>query len=149
MTLIERIDSDLKTAMKNRDEIRLSVLRMLKSDIKYKAIDTGDDLSEEDAIAVLSSASKKRSEAIEEYRRGGREELAERESAELDIIKEYLPQQLSEDELKEIVTKSIKETGAVSLKDLGAVMKDLMPKVRGRADGKTVNIVVKSILQGE
>ena len=149
MTLIERIDTDLKTAMKSKDELRLGVLRMLKSELKYKAIDTGNDLSEEDTIAVLSSASKKRNEAMEEYRRGGREDLAERELAEYQIIKEYLPEQLSEDELKSLVKKSIEETGAVSMKDLGTVMKELMPKVRGRADGKTVNIVVRSILQGE
>jgi uncharacterized protein YqeY len=149
MTLVEKIDSDLKTAMKNKDEIRLMVLRMLKSDLKYKAIDTGDDLSEEDTIAVLSSAAKKRGEAIEEYRRGGREDLAQKEQAEYEIIKEYLPEQLSEVELKELIKNAISETGAVSIKDLGTVMKALMPKVRGRADGKTVNIVVRSVLQGE
>lgn len=149
MTLIEKIDSDLKTALRNKDEIRLNVLRMLKSELKYKAIDTGDDLSEEDTIAVLSSAAKKRNEAIEEFRRGGREDLVKQETAEYEIIKEYLPEQLSEDELKEIVKNKIAETGAVSINDLGMVMKALMPEVRGRADGKTVNFVVRSVLQGE
>ncbi len=149
MTLIEKIDSDLKTALKNRDEVRLNVLRMLKSELKYKAIDTGNDLSEEDAIAVLSSAAKKRSEAIEEFRRGGREDLVKQETAEYEIIKEYLPEQLSDVELEDIVKQTIAETSAVSIKDLGNVMKALMPKVRGRADGKTVNIAVRNILQGE
>ena len=149
MTLVEKINSDLITAMRNKDELRLNVLRMLKSELKYKAIDTGDDLSEEDATAVLSSAAKKRSEAVQEYRKGGREDLAEQETAESEIIKEYLPEQLSEDVLKDLVENTIAETGAVSIKDLGTVMKAFMPRVRGRADGKIVNIVVRNILQGE
>lgn len=149
MTLVEKINSDLISAMKSRDELRLKVLRMLKSELKYKAIDTGQDLSDEDAIAVLSSAAKKRHEAVGEYRRGGRDDLAEQEMAESEIIKEYLPEQLSEDELKQLVEKAVAETGADSIKDLGMVMKALMPQVRGRADGKSVNIVVRSILQGE
>ncbi|UCC78793.1 MAG: GatB/YqeY domain-containing protein [Candidatus Zixiibacteriota bacterium] len=149
MTLIEKIDSDLKAALKNKDEVRLNVLRMLKSELRYKTIDTGNDLSEEDAMAVLSSAAKKRSEAIEQFQRGGREDLVKQETAEYEIIKEYLPEQLSDGELEDIVKKTIAETSAVSIKDLGTVMKALMPKVRGRADGKTVNIAVRNILQGE
>lgn len=149
MTLVEKINSDMISAMKSKDEIRLKVLRMLKSELKYKAIDTGKELSDDDAIAVLSSAAKKRNEAVTEYRRGGREDLAEQEIAESEIIKEYLPEQLSEDELKKLVEKAVAETGAESMKDLGAVMKALMPQVRGRADGKSVNIVVRNILQGE
>jgi uncharacterized protein YqeY len=149
LTLIEKIDSDLKTAMKNRDEVRLQVLRMLKSDLKYKAIEVGRDLTPEDLLAVLSSAAKKRNEAADEYRRGAREDLAGKEIAELEVIKEYLPEQLSDDDLKALVKRKIAETGAASINDLGIVMKALMPEVRGRADGKTVNIVVRSILQGE
>ena len=149
MTLVEKINSDLISAMKNKNEERLKVLRMLKSELKYKAIDTGEDLSDDDAIAVLSSAAKKRNEAVEEYRRGGRDDLAEQELAESEIIKEYLPEQLSENELKQLVERAVAETGAGSMKDLGAVMKALMPQIRGRADGKSVNIAVRSILQGE
>lgn len=149
MTLVEKINSDLINAMKSKDEVRLNVLRMLKSELKYKAIDSGQDLSDEDAVAVLSSAAKKRNEAAEEYGRGGRDDLAEQEMAESEIIKEYLPEQLSEDELKQLVEKAVAETGADSMNDLGAVMKSLMPQVRGRADGKSVNIAVRSILQGE
>jgi uncharacterized protein YqeY len=149
MTLVEKINSDLISAMKSKDEVRLKVLRMLKSELKYKAIDAGQDLSDDDAVAVLSSAAKKRNEASEEYRRGGRDDLAEQEMAEFEIIKEYLPEQLSEDELKQLVEKAVAETGADSMNDLGAVMKSLMPQVRGRADGKSVNIAVRSILQGE
>jgi uncharacterized protein YqeY len=149
VTLVEKIDSDLIAAMKDKDEVRLNVLRMLKSELKYKAIDTGNDLSDDDVVAVLSSAAKKRNEAIDEYRKGGREDLAGQELAEFEIIKEYLPEQLSEEELRGLIEETFAETGAVSIKDLGTVMKSLMPKVRGRADGKTVNIVVRNMLQGE
>ena len=149
MSLVGKINADLIAAMKSKDEVRLNVLRMLKSELKYKAIDTGNDLSDEEAIAVLSSAAKKRSEAIDEYRRGGREDLVNQEIAEFEIIREYLPEQFSEEELKGLVDKTIAETSAVSMKDFGTVMKSLMPKVRGRADGKTVNVVVRNILQGE
>ena len=149
MTLIEKIDSDLKAALKNKDQVRLQVLRMLKSDLKYKAIEIGKDLASEDILAVLSSAAKKRNEAAEEYKRGGREDLADNEIAEYQVIKEYLPEQLSEDELRALIKEKIAETGAASVNDLGAVMKALMPEIRGRADGKAVNIVVRSILQGE
>lgn len=149
MTLVEKINSDLIGAMKSRDEVRLKVLRMLKSELKYKAIDTGQNLSDDEAVAVLSSAAKKRKEATDEYRRGGRDDLAEQEMAESEIIQQYLPEQLSEDELTKLVEKAVAETGAESMKDLGAVMKVLMPQIRGRADGKSVNIAVRSILQGE
>lgn len=135
--------------MKNRDESRLRVLRMLKSDLRYKAIETGKELTSEDILGVLSSAAKKRNEAADEYRRGGREDLAGNEMEEYQVIKEYLPEQLSEDKLKALVKQKIEETGAASITDLGIVMKALMPEVRGRADGKTVNIVVRSFLQGE
>ena len=149
MTLIEKIDTDLKAALKGKDQLRLQVLRMLKSDLKYKAIELGKDLSSEDILAVLSSAAKKRNEAAEEYRRGGREDLAGNEIAEYQVIKTYLPEQLSEDELKALIRKKVAETGAASVNDLGVVMKALMPEIRGRADGKAVSIAVKEILQGE
>lgn len=149
MSLSERVDSDIKTAMKKRDDVRLVVLRMLKSELKYKSMDTGRDLSDEDAIAVLSSAAKKRSDAILEYRKGGREDLEKLESKELEILKEYLPEQLSESDLKILVEKAVVETGASSVNDLGIVMKTLMPNVRGRADGKTVNNVVRTVLQSK
>lgn len=149
MSISERVDSDIKTAMKKRDDVRLVVLRMLKSEFKYKSMDTGRDLSDEDAIAVLSSAAKKRSDAIVEYRKGGREDLEKLESKELEILKEYLPEQLSESELKGLVEKAVVETGASSVNDLGIVMKTLMPRVRGRADGKTVNNVVRTVLQSK
>jgi uncharacterized protein YqeY len=149
MKLTERFDTDLKAAMKARDEIRLGVLRMLKSDLRYKQIELGHDLSDEEVIAVLSTAAKRRREAIDEYSRGGRQDLMDTERAELDIINVYLPEQLSQEELNELIDKAITESGAITNKDIGNVMKVLMPLVRGRADGKAVNASVRVKLDGK
>ncbi len=110
MKTIERLDSDLKDAMRARDEVGLLVLRMLKSDLKYKQIELGRELSEEEALTVLSSAAKKRKESIEEYGRGNRQDLVEKEQAELEVISRYLPEQLSAEELYGLVDKAIAET---------------------------------------
>ncbi len=136
----------MKSAMKAKDSLRLSVLRMLKSELKYKQIDLGRDLTEEDAIAVFSTAAKKRLEASEEYKKAGRDDLSRQELAEHEVVREFLPQQLSDGELNELVAQAIVESGASSIKDLGLVMKVLMPRVRGRADGKAVNTAVKAKL---
>jgi uncharacterized protein YqeY len=146
MTLVERIDVQLKEALKTRDNERLQTLRMLKSDLQYKQIELGHELTDDEIVAVLSSAAKKRSEAIEEFRKGGREDLEKKERAEYEIIKEFLPRQLSSEELDELIENTIAETGASSMKDIGEVMKVLMLRVRGRADGKAVNIAVKAKL---
>jgi hypothetical protein len=149
MGIPERLDEDLKTAMKSRDDLRVQVLRMLKSDLRYKKIELARELTDEDAIAVLSSSVKKRRDSIEEFRRGGREDLATAEAAEITIIQGYLPEQLSEEEVYALVDKAIAQTGARTIKDLGAVMKILMPDVRGRADGKIVNTAVRARLEGK
>lgn len=149
MGLAEKIDDNLKAAMKAKDQTRLTTLRMLKSDIKYKAIEKGDVLSEEEIIGVLSTASKKRNEAIAEYQRGGREDLVSGERAELEIIKEFMPAQLSAEELNRLIVGAIDKAGAASIADLGAVMKLLMPDVRGRADGKAVNEAVREKLMNK
>ncbi len=146
MVFLEKIDGDLKAAMKGKDEVRLKTLRMLKSDLIYKGKERGGDLTDEDILAVLTSAAKRRTEAIEEYRRGGRDDLVAEESAEFEIIKEFLPDQLSTEELNELVDSAIADTDASSVRDLGAVMKLLMPEVKGRADGKAVNIAVREKL---
>lgn len=147
MNISERIDNDLKAAMKSKDELRLSVLRMLKSDIRYKQIAVRHELSDDEVIAVLAAAAKSRKDAEEEYRRGGRQDLADKEVAELEIIQGYLPEQLSTEELRSLVDKAIAQANAASIKDLGLVMKVLMPEVRGRADGKVVNAAVRTRLQ--
>ena len=149
MGILERLDEDLKTAMKSKDDLRIQVIRMLKSDLRYKKIELGRDLTDEDSIAILGSAVKKRHDSIEQYTRGGREDLASSEAAEVIIIKVYLPEQLSEEDVIALVDKAVTQTGARTIKDIGAVMKVLMPDVRGRADGKVVNAVVKARLEGK
>ena len=146
MALMEKIDAQLKEASKARDNERLQTLRMWKSDLQYKQIEFGHELTDDEVVAVLSSAAKKRSEAIEEYRKGGREDLEKKEHAEYKIIREFLPRQFSSEELDELIEKTIAGTGASSMKDLGEVMKILMPRVRGRVDGKAVNIAVRAKL---
>jgi hypothetical protein len=143
------MDEDLKGAMKSKDELKIQVLRMLKSDLRYKEIELGRELTDEEVIAVLSSGVKKRRDSVEEYRRGGREDLASSEAAEISVIQGYLPEQLSEEELLALVDKAIAQTDARTIKDMGAVMKALMPEIRGRADGKTVNIAVRAKLEGK
>lgn len=146
MKFLERIDDGLRKAMKAGEKDRLETLRMLKSDLKYKQIELGRELSEDDIISVLSAAARKRSEAMEEYRRSGREDLRQKEFIESEIIKEFLPELIPPEELEELIDGAIIETGASSPKDLGDVMKVLMPRVRGRADGKQVNAVVRAKL---
>jgi uncharacterized protein YqeY len=148
MSLLKKIDEDLIKALKAGDKIRATVLRGLKSDIKYKQIDKGEDLTDDDVIGVLSSAAKKRRESIEKFRLGNRADLVDKETSELDLINTYLPAQLSEDELKDMIKASIEATGADSPAKLGLVMKDLMPKVKGKADGKFVNSLVNELLSG-
>ncbi|RMG01049.1 MAG: GatB/YqeY domain-containing protein [Nitrospirae bacterium] len=146
MTLQERIESDLKTALKEKDKPRLSALRLIKAAIKNKEIEKGSPLSDEDLIALLSSLAKQRKESIEEFRRGGREDLAHKEEEELRLLKSYLPEELSKEELTRLVKETITEVGATTAADMGKVMKALMPKVRGRADGKEVSGLVREIL---
>jgi uncharacterized protein YqeY len=149
MTLFQRIDSDLKDAMRARDAIRLGVLRMLKSALKYGAIEkSGADaeLNDADAAQVIRKQVKQRQDSIESFEKGGRPELAEKEKAELAILNSYLPQQLSSDELAKVVRETIAEVGATSKAQMGAVMKALGSKVAGRADGKTLSAEVQKQL---
>jgi len=114
MTLFEKINQDMIQALKAGEKERLTLLRGLKSDLKYKQIDKGDELTDEDVIAVLSSQAKKHRESIEQFQKGGREDLVQKEQAELAIITSYLPEQLSEDKLREIINEAVAETGADS-----------------------------------
>lgn len=146
MSLILQIDSDLKEALKAGQKERLTVLRGLKSDIKYKQIELGHEMSDADIIGVMTSAAKKRKESIEQYRAAGRADLAAQEEAELGIINSYLPEQLSEEKLRQIIAETIAETSATSPKQMGLVMKALLPKVKGMADGKLVSQLVNELL---
>ncbi len=146
-SLKSKIDQDIKEALKARNELKLSVLRMLKSEIKYREIDKSSELSEDEVISVLSSSVKKRKESIDQFEKGGRDDLVSREKAELEVVREYLPEQLSEDELSRIILQAIQETDATGPSDLGKVMKSIMPQVKGKADGKLINQLVASRLQ--
>ncbi len=146
MSLLEDIDRHLIEALKAGDKLRVTVLRGLKSDLKYRRIDKGNDLTDADIIEVLSSAAKKRREAIEQFTAGKRQDLADKEQAELEIITTYLPRQMSEDELRVLIADAITESGAASPAQLGLVMKVLMPRVKGKADGKLVNKLAAEML---
>jgi len=148
MSLLKRIDEDLIKALKAKEKDKVTLLRGLKSDIKYKKIEKGDELSDEEVILVLAAAAKRRKDSIEQFTKGNRQDLADKESAELEVIQHYLPKQISKDKLKEIIQDSIKSTGADSPAKLGLVMKDLMPKVKGQADGKLINQMVRELLSG-
>jgi uncharacterized protein len=142
MTLPERIDSDLKDAMRAKDAVRLGVLRMLKSALKYSAIEkagTESQLDDTEAAQVIRKQVKQRQDSIEQFEKGGRPELAAKEKEELAILTAYLPQGLAAEELTKIVQETIAEVGATSKAQMGAVMKALQGKVAGRADGKTLS----------
>ena len=146
-TLKERIDADLKDAMRSKNELTLSVVRMLKSAVKYKEVEPGaaalDDAGVQKVIATLI---KQRRDSIQQFNDAGRPELAEKEEQEISVLQKYLPQQLSAEELAALVQAAVAETGAQSAKDMGAVMKAVQPKVAGRAEGKAVSDAVKAAL---
>lgn len=146
MSLTETIDADLKVAMKASDKTSVSTLRLVKSSLKYRQIEKGGNLTDDDVIAVLSSMVKQRRESIEQYTKAGRDDLASSEMAEIEIIKKYLPKQISNEELEAIIRETIKELNASGAKDIGKVMKAVIPKVKGRADGKVINARVTQIL---
>ena len=143
-----RIQEDLKTAMKSGDTQRKDALRMLSAAIKQVEIDSRTEPSEEQVYAILMTEAKKRRDSIDEARKAGRNDIADHEQMELGLIESYLPQQLTRAELEAEAQKAIAESGAKSAKEMGNVMKVLMPRVKGRADGKLVNEVVRSLLNG-
>jgi hypothetical protein len=147
MNLSERLNEDMKQAMKSKDKFRLSTIRMVRSTIKYLEIDLKRTLDDNEVLDILSREIKQRKDALQEFESAGRDELAASTKAEIEIIIKYLPEQLSEEEIKVIVQQTIQETGASSKSDMGKVMSALMPKVKGRADGKLVNQAVLQFLQ--
>jgi len=150
MSLKEKLQSDLTESMRNRDEIRSSTLRMILTAIKNEEVSGKEarDLSDAELITVLSRESKKRREAAEAFDQAGAKDRADTERAEGLIIAEYLPKQLSEAELKDLIDSAIKETGANSPAQMGLVMKSLQPKIAGKADGALVSSLVKAALAG-
>lgn len=151
MSLAERIDSDLKDAMRAREATRLGVLRMLKSALKYSAIEKSGaegQLDDSEAMQVIRRQIKQHQDSIESFEKGGRHELAGKEKEELAILNSYLPAAMSHDELSRLVRETIAEVGASSKVQMGAVMKALAPKVGGRADGRTISQEVQKQLMG-
>ena len=142
----DRLNDDMKTALKAGDKLRLSVVRMLISDLKNERIAQGKDLDEVSERKVLTGYAKKRKEAMDAARSGGREEIAAREQQELDITMSYLPRQLTDDELRAIVRRQVESSGASGAQAFGAVMKAVMAEVGGQADGKLVSALVREIL---
>ncbi len=146
MSYLDRLTQDMKVAMKSGDKARLSAIRLLRGQIKDASINKQGELTEEEEIAVLTSAAKKRRESIEAYASAGRTDLVKQEQAELDVIQAYLPKQLSAEELEKLVNKAIEKSGAETMKDIGKVMPVIMAQVKGRADGRQVNEMVRKKL---
>jgi uncharacterized protein YqeY len=146
MALKDQLDADLKAAMKEKDSLKLSVVRMLKSAIKYREIEVMKTLDDAGVQGVISSEIKRRRDSVEQYRQGGREDLASKEEGEIAILHAYLPAQLSSEELAKLVDSAIQRVAAHGPKDMGKVMKELLPEVQGKAEGKVVSELVKQKL---
>lgn len=146
MDINAKLNEDMVVAAKSQDKIRLSAVRMIKSTLHNKEISLMRPLNEAEVLQVLSSMIKQRKDSIEQFAKGGRTDLVEKEEAELKVIQEFMPAQMSEEEVDIIIKKTIEEAGAVSVKDMGKVMKMVMPKLTGVADGKVVGEKVKAFL---
>ena len=146
MSLIGRLEGELERAMKERDAERRDALRLILSSLRSAEKELQRPLHDEEELQVLQRERKKRVEAADAFRAAGREEQADAEEAELEVLEEFMPEPLSEDELEEIVDDAIAETGATSLRDLGRVMADVMPQIAGRADGSVVTQIVREKL---
>ena len=146
MTFKEKIEQDMVAAAKAKDRATLSALRLIKTAVHNREIDLKRELSEAEFFQVLSSMVKQRKDSIEQFAKGGRADLVEKEESELKVIHSFMPTQMSEEDVNREIRQAIAETGAVSVKDMGKVMKVLMPKLTGKADGKAVGEKVKAVL---
>ena len=147
MSLMEKLTADMKEAMKQGEKERLSVIRLVRGAVRQAEIDGKKTLSDDEIIGVITKEVKMRRDSIEEFERGGRSDLVEKTQTEIAILMPYLPAQLSPDEVRQLVETAVAEVGATTAKDMGKVMGVLMPRVKGRADGKLVNELVRSILK--
>lgn len=146
MSLDDRLVDDMKKAMKDKDKVKLTVIRGIRSALNNEAIKLGHDLSEDEELVVLNREVKQRKDSLQEYKNAGRDDLVSSIEQELETLKAYMPEQLSEDDLKQLIHDTVEEVGATSPSDMGSVMKALMPKVKGKADGSLVNRLVKEYL---
>ncbi len=147
MTLINKLMEDMKTSMKNKDTIRKNTITMVRAAVKQIEVDDRRILSDEEILEIISKQLKEKRLVIEEFKKGSREDLVELTEAEIDILLDYLPKQLSYEEVKAIVIETIAEVNATSMKDIGLIMKTVMPKVKGRTDGNIVNTAIKEVLK--
>lgn len=146
MSLKDKLMQELKFSMKNKDTIRKNTVIMVNAAIKQREVDERVQLGDEDILDIISKQLKEKRMAIEEFQKGNRQDLVDLTNAEMAILLEYLPQQLTEEEVEKIVRETIEETGATSIKEIGLIMKAVMPKVKGRADGNMINKSVRKIL---
>ena len=146
MDINTRLNDEMVIAAKAKDKVRLSAIRMLKTALHNKEIDLMRPLNETETLQIISAMVKQRKDSIEQFAKGGRNDLVEKEEAELKVVQEFMPAQMSDDEVEGIIKKAIAEAGAVSIKDMGKVMKVLMPQLTGKADGKMVGEKVKALL---
>ncbi|MCD6535282.1 MAG: GatB/YqeY domain-containing protein [Deltaproteobacteria bacterium] len=146
MGLKDDIGASVKDAMRKKEKVRLGVLRMLMSEMKNRQIESQKELEEADILQVITRMVKQRHDSAEQFTKGGREELAAKEMSEIEVLQGYLPEALSETDLEKLVKEAIAETQATSKKDMGKIMKVVMPKIAGRADGKAVNVMVARLL---
>ena len=147
MSRKQKLQEDLKSSMKNKDTNKKSVITLIRASIKQYEVDNRVELGDEEITDLIAKQLKQTRDSRDEFAKAGREDLVEKADAEIEILKEYLPQQLSEEELNEIVISTISEVGATSMKDMKNIMSSIMPKVKGRADGKLINELVKKNLQ--
>ena len=147
MSLKQKLQEDLKSSMKNKDTIKKSVITLIRASIKQYEVDNRVELGDAEIVDLIAKQLKQTRDSREEFAKAGREDLVSKAEAEIEVLKEYLPQQLSEEELNEIVISTISEVGATSMKDMKKIMTSIMPKVKGRADGKLINELVKKNLQ--
>ncbi len=146
MNLVEKINQDMTTALKAGEQLKLSVLRMLSAELKNKKIELGKDLADEEALAVITKEVKKRKDSAQTFTQGNRDDLAQKELAEVEILSAYLPEELSDDELLALIKEAIAQTSATTKADMGKVMGALKPKIAGRADGAKVAKLVQENL---
>lgn len=146
MSLLSTLNDDMKTAMKAKDKESLQVIRMLKASLQNEQIKTGAELSPDEELTILSREMKQRRDSLTEFEKAGRDDLSEQVKKEITIVEKYMPAQLSEAEIREIVQGAIDKTGAASPKEFGKVMGVVMPQVKGKADGNQVNAIVKELL---
>ena len=147
MSLKQKLQEDLKSSMKNKDNTKKSVVTLIRASIKQYEVDNRVELDDSQIIDLIAKLLKQTKDSLDEFKKAGREDLMTQAEAEIEVLKEYLPQQLSEEELNEIVISTISEVGATSMKDMKNIMSSIMPKVKGRADGKLINELVKKNLQ--